>query len=193
MKKTYKKLLYTSLATGIIFFCFGLFLFLKPETTINSVSYLLGGILIILGFFTFLKYILENNTIIKDFDVDIIYGIVGMVAGLVLVLNPSAIATIIPFILGMWMVINSAIKLQYSLVLKQYQKSNWKVTFTIAIISLIWGIILVFNPFKGAVIITKIIGIFVMVYAILEIVEGFLFHYNVKIIEDVVEDIKKEM
>lgn len=191
MKKAYQKLLYTSLVTGIIFFCFGLFLFLKPEVTISSVSYLLGGILIIIGFITFLKYVLNNDKVIKNFDLDLIYGIVGIVAGLVLILNPTAIATIIPFILGMWIVINSAIKLQYSLVLKQYENSNWKVTFIIAVISLIWGIILVFNPFKGAVIITKMIGIFVMVYALLEITEGILFQKNVKIIDEAIKEIKE--
>lgn len=191
MKKIYNKLLYTSLTTGFVFFCFGLFLFLKPEMTINSVSYILGGILIIIGFITFLRYILNNDKVIKSFDVDLIYGIVGIIAGLVLILNPTAIATIIPFILGMWIVINSAIKLQYSLNLKQYENSNWKATFIIAIISLLWGIILIFNPFAGAVVITKIIGIFIMVYSFLEITEGILFHKNVKIIKETIENVKE--
>ncbi len=192
MNDTYKKILYSSMITGIIFFCFGLFLFLKPETTINSISYFLGGILIIIGFVTFLKYILNNDTVVKKFDVDLIYGIVGMVAGLVLILNPKAIATIIPFILGMWIVISSAIKLQYALTLKQFESSHWKVPFTVSIISLIWGIILVFNPFQGAVVITKVIGIFVMVYALLEIAEGILFHKNGKIINKATITIEKE-
>lgn len=192
MNNTYKKLLYTSISTGIIFFCFGLFLFLKPETTINSISYLLGGILIIVGFVTFLKYILNNDKVVKKFDVDLVYGIVGIVAGLVLILNPTAIATIIPFILGMWIVINSAIKLQYALTLKQFESSHWKIPFTIAIISLIWGIILIFNPFQGAVLITKVIGIFVMVYALLEITEGILFHKNGKLINQTTVKIEKE-
>lgn len=192
MNDTYKKILYTSVITGVIFFCFGLFLFLKPETTINTISYCLGGILIVIGFITFLKYILNNDTVVKKFDIDLIYGIVGIVAGLVLILNPSVIATIIPFILGMWIVINSAIKLQYALTLKQFESSRWKIPFTVAIISLIWGIILVFNPFQGAVIITKVIGIFVMVYALLEIAEGILFHKNGKMINQSTISIEKE-
>lgn len=183
MKLKYNKLLYTSIINGIIFFCFGLFLFLKPKLTINSISYLLGGILIVVGFLTFLKYILNNDTVVKKFDIDLIYGIVSIVAGLVLVLNPTAIATIIPLILGIWIVINSSIKLQYLLTFKKYINNNWKIAFTLALFTLIWGIILVLNPFKGAVAFTKTIGIFVMIYSLLEIIEGVLFYLNTKTIE----------
>lgn len=185
--KRFNKILYSTLASSIIFFCFGLILFLKPELTINSISYLLGSVLIIIGFINFIRYVLDNDKIVKKFDVDLIYGIIGMVAGVVLILNPTAIATVVPFILGMIIVISSAIKLQYSLVLKQYESSNWKPVFVISIISLIWGIILVFNPFKGAVVITKIIGVFVMVYAILEFSEVIFFQKNLKILKKSLE------
>lgn len=185
--KRFNKILYSTLASSIIFFCFGLILFLKPELTINSISYLLGSVLIIIGFINFIRYVLDNDKIVKKFDVDLIYGIIGMVAGVVLILNPTAIATVVPFILGMIIVISSAIKLQYSLVLKQYESSNWKPVFVISIISLIWGIILVFNPFKGAVVITKIIGVFVMVYAILEFSEVIFFQKNIKILKKSLE------
>lgn len=185
--KRFNKILYSTLASSIIFFCFGLILFLKPELTINSISYLLGSVLIIIGFINFIRYVLDNDKIVRKFDVDLIYGIIGMVAGVVLILNPTAIATVVPFILGMIIVISSAIKLQYSLVLKQYESSNWKPVFVISIISLIWGIILVFNPFKGAVVITKIIGVFVMVYAILEFSEVIFFQKNLKILKKSLE------
>ena len=59
--------------------------------------------------------------------------------------------------------------------------------FVIAIISLVWGIILMFNPFQGAVVITKMIGIFVMVYAILEFSEVFFFKRNLKMLRDELE------
>ena len=185
--KRFNKVFYSTLASSIIFFCFGLVLFMKPEMTINSISYLLGGILVVVGFFNFVKYVLDNDKMVKNFDIDLFYGIIGMVAGMVLILNPTAIATIIPFILGMIIVIGGAIKLQYSLILKQYERSSWKPLFVISIVTLIWGIILMFNPFKGAVVITKTIGLFVMVYALLEFSELFFFKKNLKMLRDELE------
>ena len=44
-----------------------------------------------------------------------------------------------------------------------------------------------FNPFQGAVVITKMIGIFVMVYAILEFSEVFFFKKNLKMLRDELE------
>ena len=120
--KRFNKIFYSTLASSVIFFCFGLILFLKPEMTINSISYLLGGILIIVGFINFVKYVLDNDKVVRSFDIDLVYGIIGMVAGMVLILNPTAIATIIPFILGMIIVIGSAIKLQYALVLNNMKE-----------------------------------------------------------------------
>ena len=99
MKKS-KSILYSSLISSIVFLLFGLILFFNPEVTISSISYILGGILIIIGFINFLKYVLNNDKVIKSFDFNLVYGIVGMIAGVVLVLNPTAIATIIPLIIG---------------------------------------------------------------------------------------------
>ena len=60
MKKS-KSILYSSLISSIVFLLFGLILFFNPEVTISSISYILGGILIIIGFINFLKYVLNKN------------------------------------------------------------------------------------------------------------------------------------
>ena len=182
MKKS-KSILYSSLISSIVFLLFGLILFFNPEVTISSISYILGGILIIIGFINFLKYVLNNDKVIKSFDFNLVYGIVGMIAGVVLVLNPTAIATIIPLIIGVIVVVSSAIKINYSLLLKQMNNIKWKPAFIVSLLSLICGIVLILNPFKGAVVITKAIGLLIITYAILEIIEFIILLKSLKNVE----------
>ena len=53
----------------------------------------------------------------------------------------------------------------------------------IAIITLILGVLLVFNPFGGVIAITKLIGIFLVIYAILDIVNNINIKKKVKEVE----------
>ena len=93
----------------------------------------------------------------------------SVVLGVVIIKNPHAIASIIPFIVGIIIIINSAAKLQYSIEMKNNENSLWKTTMIISLITTICGIILIFNPFSGAVLITRVVGILILIYAVLDI------------------------
>ena len=43
-----------------------------------------------------------------------------------------------------------------------------------AIICLVCGVVILFNPFKSAVIVTQIIGLFMIIYAVLDIINSFI-------------------
>ena len=78
----------------------------------------------------------------------------------------------------------------------------WKTTLAISILTTICGVMLIFNPFKGAVIVTKIIGILISVYSTLDITSSIVIKkHNISIYEeietkiieaDVVEDKQEE-
>ncbi len=187
LKKDFNKIFTTSILTSVVFAFLGIFLLAKPDTTIRIISYTLGILIILLGAVSFGKYFSDKK---RSLDFNLIYGVLSMIMGLVIILNPNALATIIPFVLGFWMVINGIIKIQYSLDLKKYDNNAWTPTLVIALLILIWGLILVFNPFGGAIAITQLIGIFIIVYSILDIVESTILHRNIK---EASKSIKKEI
>ena len=181
IEKSFSKVFITSMLSSVIFIAIGIFLFTKPETTISTISYILGIIIILLGSFSFGKYF-QSRAEGNKFNFNLIYGTLSIIIGLILILNPTALATLIPFVLGFWMVINSAVKIQYSLNLRQYENKVWIPTFIIGLFTLICGLIMIFNPFEGALLITKMIGLFIIIYSILDIVEAFLLNKNIKYI-----------
>lgn len=185
MVESVKKLFRMSIVTSIFFIVIGLFLILKPETTITTISYVLGAIIMVSGVIFLIKYF-SNKDQLGIFSGDLVYGVMSTIFGLILILNPTALAKIIPFILGIWIVISSVTKIQYSLQLKAYENKAWISTMIIAAITFIWGIILLFNPFEGAMVLTQVIGMFILVYAILDLIEVTIIKKNLK-------DFKKEI
>ena len=169
MESIMTKLLKSSIWSSIALIILGLLLIFYSEVTIISISYVIGGILIAIGVIALLKYISNINKDIKN-EIDIVYGIGTIILGIIVISNPKAIASIIPFVLGVLIVINSTAKIDYSFRLRKNKNSLWISTLIVSLVALVCGVLLIFNPFAGAEFITKIIGIILVVYAILDIV-----------------------
>ena len=167
MENIMTKLLKSSIWSSIALVVLGLLLIFYSELTILSISYVIGGILIAIGVIALLKYISNINKDIKN-EIDIVYGIGTIILGIIVISNPKAIASIIPFVLGVLIVINSTAKIDYSFKLRKNKNSLWISTLVVALIAC--GVLLIFNPFAGAEFITKIIGAILLIYAILDII-----------------------
>ncbi len=179
MEKKINRMCNTSLIISFIFIVVGLFLFIKPDTTISIISYVIGGALLFSGIFSVYRYFTAEG-IGSVFNFDLVYGVLLIIAGAFLVIKPTALATLIPIILGIWIIINSVTKFQYALVLKRVKNEDWVYTALVSLLTLIWGIVLLWNPFKSALAITQIIGIFIIVYAVLDIIDNFIIRKNIK-------------
>ena len=186
MEKLMQKFFRSSLVTSIVLMILGVLLILQSEVTIITISYIIGTLLIALGAIAIIKFVKNVNGITRE-DLDIVYGTVTIILGVIVIYNPEAIASIIPIIIGIGIVISSATKLQYAIELKENLSSQWKTTMIISIISAICGVILICNPFKGAVVIMQIIGGFIIVYSILDIISTITIKKNVTAIHNALD------
>ena len=86
--------------------------------------------------------------------------------------NSNLLAMIIPILSGVWMIINSVNKIQIAMELRDNKISSWIISFVFAIIILVGGALLIINPFGGALLLSKTVGIFIVIYAILDIADS---------------------
>jgi len=172
-----KKNFTLSLIMSFLFVIVGLFLFIKPNTTITTISYLVGGVLIILSIISIYRYF-KSDYGINPFDFDLVYGVLVAIAGLYMIINPTALQEFFAIILGIWIIINAVTKFQYALVLKRLKKDDWKYTLLISFLTFIWGIVLLINPLKTVLKATQVIGVFIIIYAVLDIVDNFVLKRN---------------
>lgn len=150
------------ITSSIVLLVLGILLLLVPGGIVTTVIRLFGVIILIIGITSVL-----NEIKIKKQSTDFVNGILISVLGLVFISSPHTIASIIPFILGVWIVIKSVFKLQFSYSVKR--TINDVKPIVINIIELILGLVLIFNPFKGAEALIRIIGGFMAVYGLLDI------------------------
>lgn len=169
----------SSMVSSSLLAALGILLIFESEMTISTISYIVGAVLVVAGTFAFFRYLRTNQKGLEMSELDILYGIVTIIVGILVVKNPNVIADIIPLILGIAIIISSASKLQYAFDLKQEQNDMWKTTMAIACISALFGIALIYNPFAGTIIIMRIVGAFILVYAILDIASTMIIKKNV--------------
>ena len=167
IKKGMNKIFNASIVTAVIILVLGVFLFIQPDTIIRMISIILGGIILIPGLTSLIDYF--KNT----YQPSLITGIVTIIIGLILIINTKLVASILPFILGIYFIVNGINRLQYALELRR-QRINYTISLTFSILIIICGVLFIINPFSGALVITKVMGIFMIVYAILDLTNSII-------------------
>ena len=187
MKTLMNKIFKSSILGALALVVLGILLIFESEATIVTISYVIGGILVAIGVLALLKFykeVKEND----DTGMDLVYGIISIILGIVVISNPKAVASIIPIIMGLLIILNRGTKLQYSIELKKNNNNLWKSTMILSLISTLCGVLLIFNPFKGAAFLTRLIGFLILLYAILDIISTMAIKNTVKKIKTAIND-----
>lgn len=163
-----KKMSITSIVFSILFILIGLFLIIKPEGAIHVVSYALGIMLLIWGIVSMIQFF-SNKKSQNYLEFSFILGMLVFIFGIIILIKPDTIASIIPLLLGVWMICNGVTKLSYSLTINK--ETNATVSLIVSGLIIILGIFLIFNPFSGAKVITQVIGVMMIVYSVLDLIE----------------------
>lgn len=187
INKNFNATIISSIVTVIL----GVLLFFQAENTLKTISYIIGIFLLVAGIATLIKVIVDKQERIY-LNTSFIMGIFGAIIGFVLLINPTLLTSILPFCIGVWMIISGAMKVQTALALKDANDKTWTKVMIFAIVVLVLGLLLIINPFGSAVIVTKIIGICLVIYSIADIVGTSMLKKEVKdtvkIIEGEVEE-----
>ena len=166
---------------SFILIILGLALFINPNLAIDIVSYITASILLFLGVISCIKYF-KNNNEISTFDFDLVYGVLVIIFSIYLFIKPNILETIFNIILGIYIIINAITKFEYSLLIKKVRSKDFKYVLLLSVIMFILGIILLINPLKTYLLITQIIGIFMIIYSVLSIINNFIVRRNVDLI-----------
>lgn len=172
-----KSMFKTSIMVSILLILIGIFLLLNPETTLYVLSYIIGFLLIVFGLIPIISFF-SNKENQNYLEFSFIVGVFSFILGLIVVIKPTLIGSIIPLMIGIWMIINGVIKLFYALSINRQSKATSSIILSFVII--ICGLILIFNPFEGAVLITKVIGISIIIYSLLDLIECFTLRKSLK-------------
>src|SRR5699024_10047118 len=106
MEKLMKQFVKSSIITSTILVILGILLVFQSETTVMTISYIIGGILVAVGALALIRYV--RNAQGPEFrnELDIIYGIVTIIFGIIVIKSYQAVASIIPIVIGIGIIIS---------------------------------------------------------------------------------------
>lgn len=175
LEKFLKKTGLSSLITSVIFAILGVILIMNPEGTVKFVSYIIGIMFVLVGIYKIATYFIAKGKY-DMYNYDIAFGIIAIILGIVTIVYSHQIGTIFRILIGLWIIYSGVIRTSLAFKLKTIESKIWIYSLIIALVMLLCGIYIICSP--GAIIVT--IGIVILIYSILDIIESVIFLRNIK-------------
>ena len=182
IENMYKRMIWYSIGTALITVITGIILLLVPELSGKVLGIIVGIIFLIEGINSIYKYFHREGA--KLYNLNLVFGVIYAVLGVVIILVPSSVVEFITICLGIYMIVNGASKVNYALWLKRGNEDSWLITLATGILVAIVGILVIFNPFASLTL-TKLAGAFLIITGILDFMDTILFKNRSKEIMEI--------
>ena len=127
----------------------GLVFLFWPELSLMTLCYAFGILTIVYGIVHLIGYFVRDR-LISVFRYDLVIGIIAVALGIMMLIRPQYIVSILPILLGIFIILSSIMKIQNAIDLKRVDYPRWWLILVFALISIALGAILIWNPFAAA-------------------------------------------
>jgi len=171
MKEYIKKYEKNALIGSILMLILAIILIIKPMEFMEITIAIFGGILILDGIIHIISYFKMDKDM-RIMSLELLEGIMETLGGILVLVSIKSLIAVFPILLGIWVVIRNIMGLQISMNLRDIPQSGWIGLFILSILSIILGIIIIFNPFSTIITISSLVGILLAITEIVNIVES---------------------
>lgn len=182
IENVYNRMIIYSMITSILAIIVGLVLIFLPTVSNKVVGIIVGVIILVFGINAIYKYFHRDGA--KLYSLNIIFGVLYSILGVVIILYPYSVMEFVTVCLGIFIIINGATKVNYGIWLKKGSEDSWLVTLVTGIFLVVLGIMVVFNPFSSFTL-TQLSGAFLIIVGILNVSDTILFKKRAKQIMDI--------
>ena len=174
LKIILKKYSWISILESMMFAILGIILVCRPEGTVKMITGILGTIFIVKGILKIINYF-SSKRINDFFNYDLIYGLTSIFIGFVVMFYMDIIGSIFRIIIGIWIIYTSFVRINESIQIKRFGSEAWIYSIILALIMFACGLYVIIN--SNAIIVS--IGIIMIVYTVIDIIENIIFMKNV--------------
>lgn len=139
----------------------GLVLLIWPGTTTQIVCMSLGIVLLAYGIIQIAIYLFNRERTIISQGM-MLLGIVFAVIGAWILLKPEMIIMAVPIIVGILIVIHGLHNVVQAIALQKDGYERWWLALLFGVLTVIFGGILVYNPFEAVELVVRLIGVFLI-------------------------------
>lgn len=156
------------LLAGILMVVLGGYVWFNPVISLVALSLYIGAALIIIG----AGYI--GSSLNVDSGWFMFVGLIDILIGVILVANIGVTAVTLPIIFALWCIAVGVAQL-----VSAYHQGRsdlpWGWSFSLGILGIVFGFLILRYPGIGAVTISTLLGLYIVLYGLLEITEYFYF------------------
>lgn len=125
----------------------GVALLAWPMMSVKMICYGLAVAMIVIGISYGVMYFTKDN--LQGFlQMDLVIGIVCLAFGLFILLNPTFLGSVLPFAMGIILLLGATVKIQSSINMKRLRFAKWYLVLICAILIGALGVVLLCNPFQ---------------------------------------------
>ena len=151
----------------VIMLVLGITLLIWADKVVNGISIVIGSIFILYATYNFIAYFRSDK---KSADIaKLIAGIAMIIAGGFLIMQTNFIKEIISFIVGIFIIFESMVKLQDSLKLRKINKEAAKTPLILSAVSLACGVLCIFGKILIPDIFLQILGVMLIIFSFADI------------------------
>ena len=153
-----RTLLRNYLIDAILLILAGIFLILRPTSTLVFYFQALGVILVVLGAVKVLQYFLEKDRVLRN-PVALTIGILQLAAGIFLFLNPAFLIGFFPFAAGIVIAYGAILGLIQSIRARQMGIPASGLAIGCSLVTLVLAIVVILHPEAISAILIQFIGV----------------------------------
>ena len=166
-----------NLVAGIVMLFLGGFVWFNPFGTMLALAFYIGVGFVLAGAF----YVMSSIEIRSGWY--LLVGALDLVVGLILMANLGITAASLPVILALWSLTVGVVQLIGAFELKRYELP-WGWSVLMGIIGVVFGLIILAYPLVGAITISTVVGLYAVMFGILQLAEYYMSKNMYQIIID---------
>lgn len=129
-----------------LYVALGVVLLAWPSLSVKMIGIGLGLVMIVLGVTYGIIYFTKDN--LKGFlQMDLVIGIVCLAFGIFILLNQTFLTSVLPFALGIILLLGAVVKIQSSVSMKRLALKKWYLVLIAALVIVVLAVVLLCNPF----------------------------------------------
>ena len=157
-----KNLKWNLILMSLLYLALGIFLLAVPGTALNIVCYALGAVVLICAAVQLVRYFTASHKVFQS-QFTLISGLVCLGLGGFLLLRSDIVVRILPVVFGLFVLFDSLGRIQSALELRRCGYASWKWFILLALLSVVLGGIMIFDPFAAMETLVMGIGIILIV------------------------------
>ncbi|MBR6228610.1 MAG: DUF308 domain-containing protein [Eubacterium sp.] len=180
-----KTLKWSIIVLAVAYIVLGVVLIMYPSQVQKLISYLLAIALIAVGIVNLIQYVkLDSTQLIHSYDLCI--GFSTIIGGVLIIINVDRFSQLIFIVMGFMILVSGVLKLQNSVNLMRLHSPSWQMPFCLAMVGIVYGVIMLINPFGSGQFFFVMMGIGFIISGITDLIVTVMVSIRLKQVTDLV-------